>query len=370
MIVVFAAAFAAGALGRGPAPAPRGHVPSGASDPPRRRMEALRRELESLEREIVALKARPAAPTVSEAERALAWVSVDDAEERDARETLLLLDLASSAEKRGQLIALWETETDPARLARLETLLADLVFQLDPAFQEALERQLLDGVKGPKALFALKHLDIEESPDPKLLEAIRAYGEDADPLIRRAAVKALREVRSPEVTEWKARLARGDVDPAVRAAAYRGLDFDEERKACIEVASHIVRRESDVRVRQDALAKLGLDLAMTITGLGVGIAPDDQSRLWKILSHAAEKDEDPEVRANAVGLIAVMWRGKALPALEARLPHEPDPRVKENLDTLIQIMKEGHTNLMDFMGEVHKRIRHFQKPSSAFEEEE
>ncbi|GEM_PF-5928560 len=370
VVAVFAAAFGAGALARGTTPAQRGPSRAGSAGPSQAgNVKVLRREVEALEREVAALKQETAAPAGDEAERILSWLAVDDEAEREARSALLMLDLGQSQEKRAALIALWERETDPARLASLEALLSDLVFRLDPTFQEALERLLLTGAKGPKALFALKHVDLEEPPDPKVVEAIRAYGEDADPMVRRAAVKALEDVRTPDVAEWKGRLARGDADPAVRAAAFRGLDFDAERKACLDVAAHLIQRETDLRVRQDALDKLGKDLAMSVTGLGSGLAADDQSRLWKVLCHAAEKDNDPEVRANAVGLVAMMWRGRALPALEARLPSETDPQVKENIEVLIAILKEGHTGLMDFAGQAQKRIRHFQKPSRAFEEE-
>lgn len=371
VVAVFAAAFAAGALARGTTAAPR--VPShgdsaGPSQP--HDVEALRREVDALEQEVADLRQRPAAPAVGEAERLLAWLAVDDEAERDARSALLMLDLGQSQEKRAALIDLWEKETDAARLASIEALLSDLVFRLDPAFQEALERLLVAGATGPKALFALRHVDLEKPPDPKVVEVIRKYGEDADPVVRRTAVKALDDVHEPDVAKWKERLARGDADPAVRAAAFRGLDFDDERKSCLDVGAHLLQRETDIRVRQDALDKLGKDLAMSVTGLGVGLAPDDQSRLWKVLCHAAEKDTDPEVRANSVGLVAMMWRGRALPALEGRLPHETDPQVKENIEVIIQILKEGHTGLMEFVGEAQKRIRHFQKPSRSFEEEE
>ncbi|MCC6573250.1 MAG: HEAT repeat domain-containing protein [Planctomycetes bacterium] len=226
---------------------------------------------------------------------------------------------------------------DKGRVKILEQLLLQRPKDALPVFKEAANDKDLEATVRSRALEG--YADIEGS---NALEALKAWGKDADVNIRRAAIRSLGKSYIPQPKSEPVLVeALADVDPEVRSTALRGLQLSKKKEMLQKFLSMFdAAVEPDPAVRKTAIEALET--------LNRSASLNDQGLLEPLRAAVGAKDKkgdvDPNVRAAALRVgINVALRvdnpGIAREMLEKCLEDE-SPVVRSQAYTMVYLVKD------------------------------
>jgi HEAT repeat protein len=252
--------------------------------------------------------------------------------------------VALAAEPPSAAVSEWSAELH-SEVARVRVrAAAALGKSADPAAVAPLIGALQDAEAGvrreaARGLGALR----AANAGPALVQALQ----DADLNVRFYAASALGELRDAAAADALIEVLLGDVDPGVRGQAAWALNALRPPGVAEPLLAGLRRNTADVR--QIAWLLKQLDDPRALTGLQA-LAQDREARLGRralealgdfggdvarIAGMAALNDGDTAVRLAAVGILAQHRSRQVIEALNARLEHEPDPAVRDAIQTLV-----------------------------------